>query len=235
MEAKDRIIVALDLDNMADIAKHVSTLASQVGLFKVGLEAMHALGSPQLVERVHDLGGQIMYDAKLHDIPETMGKAMKAIATLGVKYVTIHASAGPKGIRAVVENAGKTRVIGVTVLTSHNEEECHSIFGDAPGKTVLRFAEWLAEHRAHAIVCSPLEAELLRQDPRYAGLEVITPGIRPLWARKNDQERVTTPKDAVRLGADRLVIGRPILQPPPEIGTPEEAARRIAEEIASAT
>jgi orotidine-5'-phosphate decarboxylase len=231
MEAHDRIIVALDTPVLNKIGWYATELRRSVGLCKVGLEALTALGGPMVVSTVHQAGSLVMYDGKFHDIPATMGGAARSVAELNVHSFTIHASAGLTGIKEAVRHRGSSRVIGVTVLTSHDEAECRSIFGDQPEKKVLIFAGWLVVAGAQAIVCSPQELTAIRRHHEFDDLEVITPGVRPAWASANDQKRVMTPADAIRAGANRLVIGRPILSPPAEIGTPLEAARRIAEEI----
>ena len=230
MQAKDRIIVALDVPDLGKAKPLISSLAHRVGCCKVGLELITAAGGPQAVEAVHDGGGRVMYDGKFHDIPNTMEGAARGVAAQAVKMFTVHASAGRDAVAAAVKAAGKSLVIGVTVLTSLDDESCIEIFGDKPSAKVRQFAEMLVDAGAHAVVCSPQEVASLRDLP----LLRITPGVRPAWAAVGDQKRFTTPAEAVRSGADMLVIGRPILKPPAEIGSPVEAARRIEAEIEEA-
>jgi hypothetical protein len=125
-------------------------------------------------------------------------------------------------------------VLGVTVLTSHGEESCISTFGEKPGPKVVQFAKMLAEVGADGIVCSPQELELLAKYPELKKLKRVVPGVRPEWAPTQDQKRPMTPGEAIKAGADFLVIGRPITQPPKEIGGPVEATQKIAEEIEKA-
>ncbi len=209
-------------------------LASHVGCFKVGLELLTAVGAPKVVEFVHSLGGVVFYDGKFNDIPNTVGGAAKAVAEMNVKMFNVHASAGKKSIEAAVANKGNSLVLGVTVLTSIDDEECISIFGDWPGPIVLLFAKNLAAKGADGIICSPKELELLGKQDELAGLMKITPGIRPEWYPAQDQKRTMTPREAILAGASALVIGRPITKPPKEIGSPKNAVKLIGEEIALA-
>ena len=145
MEVKDRIIVALDVDNLDKAQSLVESLAPHVGCFKVGLELLTAVGAPKVVEFVYSLGGEVFYDGKFNDIPNTVGGAAKAVAEMNVKMFNVHASAGKKAVEAAIANKGKSLVLGVTVLTSIDEEECISIFGNIPGIKVLQFARMLAK------------------------------------------------------------------------------------------
>lgn len=244
MEAKDRIIVALDVSDVDKALDLVGELGSHVGAFKVGLEFVWSsiaqlltLEEEGAISLLRDLrlfaralgGPKTFIDAKLADIPNTVKGASVAISRLGVKMFNVHASAGVEAVKAAVANKGNSLVFGVTVLTSIGSEECVSIFGDEPNKKVQQFAEMLVDEGADGIICSPKELSIL------AGINLLeaTPGVRPTWAAAGDQKRVMTPAEAIQAGADYLVIGRPITQPPPEIGGPVEAAKKIAEEIAS--
>jgi orotidine-5'-phosphate decarboxylase len=229
-QPKDRIIVALDVPTFGEATAAIEALAPHVGMAKVGLELITAIGGPHAVAAVHGAKCAVMYDGKFNDIPNTMAGAAKALTTQDVRMFTVHASAGRAAVRAAVEAAGKSLVIGVTVLTSLDDESCIEIFGEKPSKKVRRFAETLVAAGAQAIVCSPQEVANLADLP----LLRITPGVRPAWAPANDQKRVMTPGEAILAGADMLVIGRPILKPPAAIGTPVAAARLIADEIAQA-
>ncbi len=231
MDAKERIIVALDVPDLETAKPLVAALAPHVGYFKVGLELITAVGGPAAVALIKGAGGKVMYDGKFADIPNTMAGAARSVAALGVEMFTVHASAGPDSVYAAVRHAGNAKVIGVTVLTSLDDHACRGIFGVSAIAAVGSFAFLLRMADAHAIVCSPQEVSLLREIP----LLRITPGVRPVWAAAGDQKRVMTPGDAIRAGADMLVIGRPILKPPAEIGGPVDAAKRIADEIAEAT
>lgn len=232
-EAKDRIIVALDVDSLRRARSLVKSLAPFVWCFKVGLELLTAVGAPRVVKFIHSLGGQVFYDGKFDDIPNTVGGAAKVVAGMKVKMFNVHASAGRESIKAAVANKGNALVLGVTVLTTIDEAECISIFGDKPGPKVLQFSRTLLEVGADGIICSPQELKLLGKQEELGELLKITPGVRPEWAAVGDQKRIMTPAEAIKAGATALVIGRPITKPPAEIGTPVDAAKRIADEIAA--
>jgi orotidine-5'-phosphate decarboxylase len=249
MEPKDRIIVALDVPTVEQACDLVNQLNPFVGYFKIGLEFIYSLLASLLKSDISEagdllkkarelfslLGLQTFLDVKLNDIPNTVKGASVAVSRIGAKMFNVHASAGSEAVRQAVANSGNSRVLGVTVLTSIDETECISIFGDKPGKKVLQFAKMLAYAGAYGIICSPQELELLKQHEEFCcHLVKATPGVRPEWAKTNDQKRIMTPREAIKAGADHLVIGRPITYPPESIGTPVDAAQRIAEEIASA-
>jgi len=235
MEARDRIIVALDVDCPERIAELVSELAPYVGCFKVGLELMTAVGGPQAVRLIHSLGGSVFYDGKFNDIPNTIAGAAKATANLGVKMFDVHASAGIEALRQARMNKGASLLLAVTVLTSMDERETRRVFVSSSRTTVGRLIYLATEAGCDGIVCSPQELSLMVEDEHLDRLLRITPGIRPTWAAIGDQNRIMTPSKAIQAGADYLVIGRPITSPPPEIGSPSNAARRIADEIAEAS
>ena len=233
MEAKDRIIVALDVDSLDKAKSLVESLAPHVGCFKVGLELLTAVGGPKVVEFVHSLGGQVFYDGKFDDIPNTVGGAAKAVAGLNVKMFNVHASAGVEAMMAAVANKGQALVLAVTVLTSLEENNAHLIFGGPSKAKVLQLARDAKIAGCDGIICSPQELELLGKQKELGSLLKVTPGVRPEWAAAGDQKRIMTPAEAIRAGATALVIGRPITKPPAEIGAPVDAAKKIAEEISA--
>ena len=233
MQPHERIIVALDVPTLDEAKRHIELLAPHVGYFKVGLELLTSEeGGPATVRAVRNGGGRVMYDAKFHDIPATMSGAARSAVTLGVDFFTVHASATERGVAAAVDAVGGDKVIGVTVLTSISESLCMQTYGSTVETTGISLAHVLALAGAKWIVCSPLELGTLAKTG--LPLKPITPGVRPAWADANDQKRVMTPADAVKAGAHFLVIGRPILKPPSRIGSPVEAVKRIADEIAGA-
>ncbi|MCX6718442.1 MAG: orotidine-5'-phosphate decarboxylase [Candidatus Staskawiczbacteria bacterium] len=250
MDPKDRIILPLDVSSAQEAQKLVDKLTGHVGMFKIGLELIYSIMASLLVEENADAIGALRFfrnlmksisgaheflDTKLADIPNTVGKASLAVSSMGVKFFNVHASAGLKAIEAAVANRGLSQVLGVTVLTSIGEEECRdSIFGDVPGKKVLYFAKMLKKAGASGIICSPQELVLLRENHELDDLLIVTPGVRPEWASTDDQKRVMTPGEAIKAGADYLVIGRPITKPPESVGSPVDAAKRIADEIQAA-
>jgi len=233
MKAEDKIIVALDVDDLEKAKCLIEALAPYVGCFKIGLELISSVGGPQAVRFVHGLEGEVFYDGKFKDIPNTIGRASRAVSALGVKMFNVHASAGIEAMRAAVDNKGISLVLAVTVLTSLEENNAHLIFG-APSKAkVLQFARDARIAGCDGIICSPQELEFLGNYPELKGLLKVVPGIRPKWSVAGDQKRITTPSDAIKAGADYLVIGRPITDPPKEVGTPVDAVKRIIEEIES--
>ena len=232
MEAKDKIIVALDVDSLDKAKSLVESLAPHVWCFKIGLELLTAVGAPKVVEFIHSLGGQVFYDGKFDDIPNTVGGAAKAVAGLNVTMFNVHASAGIEAMMAAVANKGQSFVLAVTVLTSLEENNAHLIFGGPSKAKVLQLARDAKLAGCDGIICSPQELELLGKQKELSGLLKVTPGVRPEWAAAGDQKRIMTPGEAIKSGANYLVIGRPITKPPAEIGTPVDAAKKIAEEIA---
>lgn len=237
---KNRIIVALDVNTLEEVKHWVEILHPYVGMFKIGFELIHSVGGPQAVKVIHDAGGRVFYDCKLHDIPETMKKASMAIVKSGVELFNIHASAGSEAIQKVSEIKGESSLAAVTVLTSMDEDTCLTIYNSSIESTVLSFFRELNKFSVDYAICSPKEVAVIKSYNEKFGkvlkFKTITPGIRPLWAVTNDQnpDRIMTPKKAILAGCDLLVIGRPILQPPAEIGDSIKAAQMIADEIAEA-
>lgn len=247
-EPKDRILFAIDTPSITEAIVLVYDLRPYVGGFKIGLELIMVILTTlitadnnaatehlQRVRYLFKLLGETRWflDGKFHDIPNTVGGAVKAIAQINPWMLNLHASAGPEAIRKAVENANGSIVAGVTVLTSHSPAECELIFGSHPKAKVTTFAETLYDNGAGAIICSPQEGELLRSWSIFDDMLLVTPGCRPKWASTDDQSRTMTPAEGIQAGIDYFVIGRPIRKPPPEIGTPIEAAKRIADEIGS--
>ena len=237
-EAKKRIIIPVDTSDLDSAIEKVKLLKPHVGMFKFGLELINTMlvgivsGGNEMAEKVKTLfketEGQLFWDGKWDDIPNTVGKASAAAAAVNPKMVDVHVSSGAEAIKAAVEANPDTIVLGVTVLTSITDEESLSIFGKAAKEKVVDFAKMAMGAGAKGVVCSPQELSLLSEFP---DLIKVTPGVRPEWAAVNDQKRVMTPSEAVKAGADYLVIGRPISQYPEEEGGPVAGAKRIAEEI----
>ena len=192
----------------------------------------------QAVKVFRDEGFLPFADMKILDIPDTAARRTAQWRAAGAKFLTVHASGHDKMMKACVEAAGDDmKILAVTVLTSFNHTASMHVFGRAPQHMVHEFAFSAARSGVHGIVASLQEvAELRANAVRCNGAScprlIVTPGVRPLWAAKNDQERVATPAEAIRAGADYLVIGRPIFKPSPEIGTPYDAFQRIVHEIA---
>jgi orotidine-5'-phosphate decarboxylase len=177
---------------------------------KIGLELYLRYG-PGVVASIRGASGvRIFLDLKLHDIPATVAGAARAVARLRPDIVTVHASAGPEVIRAAVQAAPDTVIAGVTVLTSLSPADLEAIGlrGPVPD-AVRRLAVLAVGAGARALVCSPREVAAVRAEVG-PDIKLITPGVRPAGADRNDQARVATPEEALREGADLLVIGRPI-------------------------
>lgn len=235
MQAKDKLIVALDVPTLAEAEEIVGLLAGEVGMFKIGLQLYSASG-PTAVEMVHRWGGRVFLDIKLHDIPHTVAEACRIIARLGVAMLDMHVAGGLAMLRAAVqavrEEALTTGVnppllLGVTVLTSLQVEDVRRLgWGAGITETVQRWAALAREAGLDGVVASPREVRQLRlaMGPDFL---LVIPGIRPVWAGLADQRRVMTPRDAARVGVDYLVVGRPII----EATDPREAVARIVREI----
>jgi orotidine-5'-phosphate decarboxylase len=228
MEAKDRLIVALDVDSKERAEALVDELAPHVGLFKVGKELFTATG-PDIVRGIVGAGGRVFLDLKFHDIPNTVAKAVGVASQLGAFFITVHASGG----RAMLEGAASalpaegTQLLAVTVLTSHTDETLKETGAQGTvAETVRRLAILARESGIDGVVCSPHEISLIREAVGN-DLRIVTPGIRPRGSAKGYQARVTTPSEAVRLGCDYIVVGRPIT----EAAAPRDAARAIVDEL----
>jgi orotidine-5'-phosphate decarboxylase len=241
MTGKDRIIVALDVDNVDRAVALVEALRDDVGVFKVGLELLMAAGT-QVVSQVQAAGAQrVFLDAKLHDIPNTVAGAMRGVARLGAWCVTLHATGGSAMLSAAAETATseagrigirRPLLLGVTLLTSLSAATLHeelSVTLDT-ASYVGQLARLARNAGCDGVIASPQEIETVRQAVTDPAFLVITPGVRPAGSPVGDQARVMTPGEAVRRGADYLVIGRPITCAP----DPLEAARQIAAEIEEA-
>jgi len=229
---KDRIIFALDVPGVKEAARFAGLLKDHVGMFKIGLELFVASG-PEVVKAVRENGGRgIFLDLKFHDIPETVGGAMRSASTLGADLATVHSSGGRAMMKAAVEAAGSAKVLGVTVLTSLSADsfdETGIDRGFTPSSLVLHRAKSVRAAGCAGVVCSGQEARAVREEfgPDFL---IVTPGVRSGDDAAGDQSRVVTPLEAVRNGADYIVVGRPIRK----ATDPVEAARRIAGEIEKA-
>ncbi len=223
---KDRIIVALDTDSPEAAMEIVRSLSGEVGLFKVGME-LFPRGGPDLVRRIRAEGYGVFLDLKFHDIPNTVAGAVRSAAALGVRFATVHASGGRAMLAAAAAAAAGTgtTILAVTVLTSLDDTDLSDVgFSLGAADAVLRLADLAAASGAGGIVCSAKEVASVRA---RLGKEVVlvTPGVRLPGGDMGDQKRVVTPSDAVRRGADFIVVGRPITQ----AADPAKAARDFSE------
>ena len=236
-----RIMVALDVDELSEARRVARSIQGLGAVLKIGNQLGTFEGWKAAVEFAHEFDAQIFCDTKFKDIPETIKKSSRAITRHQPNFFTVMADtnlatlqAAVEGARSALQEYGLTKrpiLLGVTILTSLSDEETHSIYGSDSAVKVQQFATLAATAGLDGVVCSAQETKLLRANAATKELLLVTPGIRPAWAVGGDQSRITTPIEAITNGADYLVIGRPITQPPPHIGTPRDALLRIIEEI----
>lgn len=234
-EIANPVLVALDVADARRAVELARLLRPHVGGFKVGLELLTGPG-PVTVAAIRELGKPVFVDAKLHDIPNTVGRAARNLAAIGARWVTAHAAGGMAMLAAAVAGieegaAGhETGILVITVLTSLTDGDLAATgIGGSVGRQVSRTARLAAEAGAEGVVCAVKELGDVAQVA--AGLVKVTPGIRPSGTASDDQARAATPSEALRRGADWLVIGRPITR----ASDPEAAAIAIQEELATAT
>ncbi len=227
MTNRERLCAALDFPTWSAAEPFARTIAPEVGLLKVGLELFVGEGAPA-VRAAAALGRPVFLDLKLHDIPNTVEGAARSAAATGASLLTVHASGGAEMIRAAVRGAGpQVGILAVTVLTSLDAATLARVgVAGPPEDAVVRLARLAMDAGARGIVCSPLEVAAVRAAVGPGALLVI-PGVRPAGVALGDQNRVSTPREAVRAGADVLVIGRPLRDAP----DPAAAARAIAREL----
>ena len=234
---RDYIIFPLDVPNRDKAIGFADRLKDSVGMFKIGLE-LFVKGGPEVVDTIQELGqAKVFLDLKLHDIPATVERAMRAIADLGVRFATVHCGENLQMLQAAVAGSrGEVAVLGVTVLTSVNSDDLRRAgyrraFSDNLDEMVLQRASDAKNAGCAGVVCSGREASLIksRLGPEFLA---VTPGIRPQWSlgKGDDQRRATTPAQAIEGGSDYLVIGRPIR----DADDPARAAEKVAEEVQSA-
>ncbi|MGI8494313.1 MAG: orotidine-5'-phosphate decarboxylase [Pyrinomonadaceae bacterium] len=222
---KEKIIVALDVETADEAAQIIENLKGEVGAFKIGLQLFTSAGS-QFVREIVEAGVKVFLDLKFHDIPNTAAKASVEAARLGVWMFNIHALGGSEMMRRTVgevseacvkENLKQPKIIGVTVLTSSNEQTLiETGINQDSKRQVLNLAQLAYESGLDGVVASPLEVNLIKQNIPKKNFLVVTPGVRPKSMtsdiQDDDQKRVLSPAEAISAGADYLVIGRPILK-----------------------
>jgi orotidine-5'-phosphate decarboxylase len=230
VDSKTEVILALDVESRAKAEKILIAVGSKLNWVKIGLQT-YLRDGPNFLHEVASSGKEIFLDLKLHDIPNTMVKAIESLSELPIKMLTLHSTAGPEALEkcaiAAKEFLPKTKLLAVTVLTSMNQENLSSIGVDnkIPDQ-VDRLAQMAVNANIDGIVCSPLE--LVRLRPILpASTTFVTPGIRPAGSSSGDQKRVMTPHEASNAGANFLVIGRPILA----AENPEDALNNIQIEL----
>lgn len=232
MSNNSPIIVALDFPTTQQAIALVERLEPQRCRLKVGKE-LFTRGGPALVEQLVAKGYDVFLDLKFHDIPNTVAAACSAAAELGVWMVNVHAQGGRRMMEAANEALQKSShqplLIAVTILTSMGEEDIHEIgLVGSPADNVKRLAVLAQSAGLNGVVCSPKEVAMLRESIS-SDFQLVTPGIRPSWAARGDQTRITTPAEAMTLGSNYLVIGRPITG----ADEPLEALSRIEDELKS--
>ncbi|MBW1722779.1 MAG: orotidine-5'-phosphate decarboxylase [Deltaproteobacteria bacterium] len=234
-QPKDYIIFPLDVPTRDEALKYVMLLKDDVGLFKVGLELFISQG-PGILQAIREIAGnKIFLDLKLHDIPATVKRAFRIASSYGPEFITVHCDQGEGSLREIAErNPGNTKILAVTLLTSLDTKDIKTMgykeaYVSDPSRLVLLRARIAQDAGCQGIVCSGHEVSLVKRE--CPDLIAVTPGIRPAWSLvdRDDQRRIVTPRKAVQSGADYIVVGRPIR----DAQSPKEAARKVAEEIAS--
>jgi orotidine-5'-phosphate decarboxylase len=227
--AADKIIVALDVPTKIAALDLVDQLRDQISFFKIGLQLYTAEG-PEIVRAVLSTGAKVWLDLKLHDIPNTVARAVKSATNLGVHMLTIHLSGGSEMIRAATAaRTNNISILGVTVLTSATDQTLREIgIADKVDDQILRLAKIGVEAKIDGIVASPHEIKLLRAEFGDK-IKIVVQGIRPSWAEPGDQKRFMTPWAAIAAGADYIGIGRPITANP----NPRQALTKILDELES--
>ncbi|UCD71377.1 MAG: orotidine-5'-phosphate decarboxylase [Syntrophobacterales bacterium] len=235
MEPRERLIFALDVERFGDAQKLAGLLKGHVGLFKVGKQLFTHAG-PKVIDMIRNKGERIFLDLKFHDIPNTVAKAAEEATKLGSAMFTVHSMGGYEMMKRAVEssrniakhlNIPRPLILAVTILTSMDEVILEEVGIKTPLKQqVVRLATLAKRAGVNGVIASPREIRLIR-DHCGAHFLIVTPGVRPASATKDDQKRTLTPGEAVRAGADYIVVGRPIK----EADDPVKAADEIVEEI----
>jgi orotidine-5'-phosphate decarboxylase len=238
---RHRLIFALDVDRLAEADQLVRLLAIEVGTFKIGKQLFLQAG-PEVVRMVHRHGRDVFLDLKFHDIPSTVAKAGVEAARLGVRFFDLHASGSLAMMTRTREEVARVcrreglrrpRILAVTVLTSLARRDLRLVgVDDDVEDQVVRLARLARRAEMDGVVASPLEIARIRRQAG-AGFLIVTPGIRPPTASVDDQKRVLTPGDAMRGGADYLVVGRPIRDAPDPLGVAREVLADMARGVLS--
>ncbi|WP_276795877.1 orotidine-5'-phosphate decarboxylase [Fusobacterium gonidiaformans] len=231
MDAREKIIIALDFPTEEKAKACVESLGEEAVFYKVGLE-LFLNSQGKILEYLREKGKKIFLDLKFHDIPNTTAMASVFAAKKDVVMFNVHASGGKKMMQKVIEETKKINeaasVIAVTILTSFSEEEIQNVFQSKLSlkELAIHFASLAKEAGLSGVVCSPWEAADIKKVCGES-FQTVCPGVRPKWSATNDQERIMTPKEAVQHGCDYLVIGRPVTKHE----NPKEAMRMIVKEV----
>ncbi|HYA88339.1 MAG TPA: orotidine-5'-phosphate decarboxylase [Nitrospirota bacterium] len=221
LTAAERLVLALDVESDQDALGIVTELKESVGMFKVGHQLFTAYG-PDIVRRIIGMGGRVFLDLKYHDIPNTVAKASSEAVRLGVSVFNVHALGGLDMMKASAESVKEAAakyglpspiVLAVTILTSMDEKNMRRELKITRSlqREVSHLARLAQRAGMHGVVASPQEIKILRRAVR-GQFVILTPGVRPDWAGKDDQKRTMTPGEAVAAGADYIVVGRPVLK-----------------------
>lgn len=230
---KEHLIIALDTSSRDEAMKLVLELKDSVSYFKVGLELFTSCG-PEIIKQIKEYNLKIFFDGKFLDIPNTVSKALSNIVLHKVDMLNIHLTGGTKMIveakKAVIETAKiqnilPPKLLGVTVLTSMNNDDLK----ENVESYVLKQAKLALNSGLDGVICSANEAKIVRKATNKDFI-IVTPGIRPEWASKDDQNRIATPKEAILNGASHIVVGRPITKD----ANPKKATDKILNEIKEA-
>lgn len=207
---KEKLILALDFPDRNSCLDFLNPIRNEIKWVKIGMELFYKEGAP-LVNEISEMGFSIFLDLKLHDIPNTVGAATKSLLGLPIQMLNFHIAGGSEMLSQAVKQAkSNTMMIGVTQLTSTSDERLKKEIGiDRSMKdTVLLYTGVAKESKLDGVVCSPQDLKEIKN--AYPDMTTVCPGIRRTQDAKGDQVRITTPKDAIRMGADFLVMGRSI-------------------------
>jgi len=230
LNARDRLIVSLDLPSIRESEAIVAKLGPSVTFYKIGYQLVYA-GGIQFAAGLIAAGKQMFLDLKLHDIGNTVAKGVESVAQMGAKFITVHAY--PQTMKSAVEGArgSSLEVLAVTVLTSYDDADLKEAgYRTNVAELAALRAQQARDIGIHGLICSPEEVTNLRSITGQ-GMALVTPGIRPVGSAVGDQKRFTTPAKAIASGADYLVVGRPIIDAP----DPRAAADAIVAEIEGAS
>ena len=238
VDVREKLILGLDMDDTAAAYNLIDKLSPHIKYFKVGLQLITKDG-PRMVMTLKRKGIKVFYDAKFYDIPQTVYNACYEATRLGVNMVNVHASGGPKMIsyaRQAIEDASaklqveKPLLLAVTVLTSFENKDLKNILKTKMQvkEMVLHLAKMAKKAGADGVVCSPHEIKVIKKE-LGKDFVVVTPGVRVGKVEKDDQKRIKTPYDAIKDGADYIVVARPILQAEDKLDMIEKIMKQIQE------
>ncbi len=224
IQIDERVIFALDVNNIHDVNRWIDLLKHEIKIFKIGLELFVSMGF-DVVDRVMENGFHVMLDLQLYDIPQTVKRTVKEISKRNIKFLTVHGNFDI--LKAAVDGADNLKILGVTVLTSLDEKDLKDMgYEVTTEELVLKRARLAKDAGCYGVVASGMEAKIIRKK-LGDDFVIVTPGIRPGYSDVGDQKRVLTPEEALKNGADYLVIGRPIRNSK----NPLEMVRKIKQSI----